>query len=283
MKWIEREERVQDDLSVAHARAVAAMLDLPPDAAADAPLPPLWHWFYFPAVARASELGEDGHPRRGGFLPPVALPRRMWAGGRVRFPGALHPGRPAERRSHIVAVEEKAGRSGPLVVVTIAHTILQDGAVATSEEQDLIYRGRAEATSSSAAERATTPEPGFTAEWEDAFTTDPVLLFRFSALTFNGHRIHYDLRYATEVEGYPGLVVHAPLTALALLRSAGRRTGRAPASFAYRAVAPVFCGEEVRIGGRAAGEDTEVWAARSDGRTIMRATVGWQRRERPGP
>jgi 3-methylfumaryl-CoA hydratase len=215
----------------------------------------------------------------------------MWAGGRVRFPGALRLGRPAERRSQVRAVEEKTGRSGRLVIVTVAHTILQDGAVATSEEQDLIYRERA-ATSSdaprpaeneaAAAENAgEAAEPAAAAEWEHAFTTDPVLLFRFSALTFNGHRIHYDLRYATEVEGYPGLVVHAPLTALALLDSACRRTGRAPASFAYRALAPVICGDEVVIGGRAAGDDTQVWAARSDGRTIMRATVGWQRGERP--
>jgi 3-methylfumaryl-CoA hydratase len=277
MTWLDREERVQDDVSVAHARAVAAMLDLPPDAVErDAPLPPLWHWFYFPALARASELGEDGHARRGGFLPPVPLPRRMWAGGRVRFTGAVRPGHPAERRSRVLAVEEKTGRSGRLVVVTIAHTVVQDGAVVTSEEQDLIYRERAAATSSHDRVAAASAPA---AEWEHSFTTDPVLLFRFSALTFNGHRIHYDLRYATEVESYPGLVVHAPLTALALLDSACRTTRGAPASFDYRAVSPVFCGEEVVIGGRAVGEDTEVWAARRDGSTIMRATVGWRTRE----
>ena len=122
------------------------------------PLPPLWHWLYFLPVHRASEIGPDGHAQRGGFLPPIALPRRMWAGGRVRFPGAVRLGRPAERRSHVVAVEEKAGRSGRLVIVTVAHTILQDGAVATSEEQDLIYRGSAAEPDRAAAEPASAEE-----------------------------------------------------------------------------------------------------------------------------
>jgi 3-methylfumaryl-CoA hydratase len=273
--WIGREERVRDDLCVDHARAVAAMLDSPPDGVeSDAELPPLWHWFFFPALARPSELGDDGHPRRGGFLPPIALPRRVWAGGRVLFNSVARIGRPAERHSRIRSIEDRMGRTGRLTVVTVEHRIRQHDEVVISEEQDVIYR---EAAGAASASGAATPEALPAAEWEARFTTDPVLLFRFSALTFNGHRIHYDWRYATAVEGYSDLVVHGPLTALTLLERACARTGRAPASFFYRAAAPVFCGEEVVVGGRSAADDEEdVWAAGPAGTPVMRATITWK-------
>lgn len=319
-RWIGREERVEGALDLSHARAVAAMFDDPPEAIAPGdPLPPLWHWFYFPPVVRASEVGPDGHPRRGGFLPPVPLPRRMWAGGRVHFHAPLPVGAPAARHSRILSVEEKRGRSGALVLVTVEHRIVHGGVAAVVEEQDLIYReapgedGGAGARAAPArdtsplvaatpgspapvtagmasppgrppgagggADPATVP-PGW--DWREAATTDPVLLFRFSALTFNGHRIHYDHPYTTRVEGYPGLVVHGPLSALLLLRSGCARGAATPASFTYRGKAPLFCGEPITLLGRRAPADEPggppgllLESRRPDGGTAMEARIAW--------
>jgi len=260
---------VEGALELSHARAVAAMFDDPPEGIAPGnPLPPLWHWFYFPAVVRASEVGPDGHPRRGGFLPPVPLPRRMWAGGRVHFHAPLPVGAPAQRHSRILSVEEKEGRSGALVLVTVEHRIVHEGVAAVVEEQDLIYReapsaapggSPAQGSSAQGAPAQGAPPQSSGAglgeapdgwDWQDRTTTDPVLLFRFSALTFNGHRIHYDHPYTTQVEGYPGLVVHGPLSALLLMRSGCAHMGEAPASFRYRGLSPLFCGDPIALVGR---------------------------------
>jgi 3-methylfumaryl-CoA hydratase len=305
-QWIGREERVEGVLDLAHARAVAAMFDEPPEGiSAGTPLPPLWHWFYFPAVVRASDVGPDGHPRRGGFLPPVPLPRRMWAGGRVHFHAPLPVGAPASRHSRILSVEEKSGRTGALVLVTVEHRILHEGVAAIVEEQDLIYReapptasqgeganggtpgatttpGRASAASALSGNPA--PEsPSLPAgwAWHDPATTDPVLLFRFSALTFNGHRIHYDHPYTTQVEGYPGLVVHGPLTALLLMRNGCARLGGRPASFSYRGKSPLFCGDPVTLVGRedepgVAGAAATLEALGPEFRTAMEGRITWK-------
>jgi 3-methylfumaryl-CoA hydratase len=270
--WLGREERTADRIDVSHARAIAAMLDESPDSVQEGtPLPPLWHWFYFRPLAPQSQLADDGHPHRGGFLPPVALPRRMWAGGRLCFPGFLRVEEEVERRSRILSVQEKEGRTGRLVVVTVQHEIAGVAGVAVSEEHDIVYRE----ASRPASVVDPQPEEAPAADWQERFRTDPVLLFRFSALTFNGHRIHYDHPYATQDEGYPGLVIHGPLIALHLLRSAAGRTGRPPAAFAYRAVSPLFCGEEVVVAGRNRQGQSEVRALGPRG-TAMRATVTWK-------
>lgn len=299
-RWIGREERVEGVLDLSHARAVAAMFDDPPEGITSGdPLPPLWHWFYFPAVVRASEVGPDGHARRGGFLPPVPLPRRMWAGGRVHFHAPLPVGAPAIRHSRILSVEEKKGRSGALVLVTVEHRILHEGAAAVVEEQDLIYRDAPTAAGGSPAQgSAAEGSPSLGSgdgeggapvsvpagwDWQDRTTTDPVLLFRFSALTFNGHRIHYDHPYTTQVEGYPGLVVHGPLSALLLMRSGCAHGGDAPASFRYRGVSPLFCGDPIALVGRreepeesGAPPATALELRGPRGRATMEGRITWQ-------
>ncbi len=197
-------------------------------------LPPLWHWMLFQDWVTPDRLGPDGHPRRGGFLPPVHdLPRRMWAGGRIGFLGPLHAGDTVRRRSTILSVEEKQGGSGRLVFVTVAHAIEGPRGPAIAEEQDIVYRGAEGAAAKPAGPAAPAP-PGAR---RGTVRPDPVLLFRYSALTGNGHRIHYDADYVRGVEGYPGLVVHGPLQAT---RLAGLLADRDIASFSFRGLRPAF-------------------------------------------
>jgi 3-methylfumaryl-CoA hydratase len=197
----------------------------------------------------------------------------MWAGGRLWFRQSLCIGEQAERRSEVISVEEKQGRTGALVFVTVRHVITGANGIALEEEQDLVYR---EAPRPDEPRRSTTA-PQQTAEWTEAFQPDSVILFQFSALTLNGHRIHYDLPYATQVEGYPALVVHGPLIALLLLDAALRRTGRTPATYSYRAVGPLYNEETFTIAGRATGEDTcEMWALDRNGMLGMKARVEWR-------
>lgn len=272
--WVGREESRAEVLSPFPAQAMAALLDREPEEFREGvPLPECWHWLYFKPVDRQSGLGPDGHALRGGFLPPVALPRRMWAGGRLRFLRPLTIGERAERRSRILSVEEKEGRTGPLVRVTVLHSVFGEHGLAAEEEQDLIYRD-APRPDAPRAEGQPLPDD---LEWREGFLPDAVVLFRFSALTFNGHRIHYDHPYATRVEGYPGLVVHGPLIALLLLEAAKRRTGRRPVAFDYRAVGPLFGDEPVTLAGRTrgSGTETEVWAAGPDASIATRALARW--------
>ncbi|HZY03098.1 MAG TPA: MaoC family dehydratase N-terminal domain-containing protein, partial [Anaeromyxobacteraceae bacterium] len=206
--WVGREERRVDLVSPSHLAAWNATLDRDDPFPGDGdPAPPGFHWALFPPLTRQSELGPDGHPRRGGFLPPVPLPRRMWAGSRLRFHRPLRVGERVEQRSVVAKVEEKTGRAGPLVFVTVRHLVAGSTGTALEEEQDLVYRGI----------RGPLPappvEPARPGAWRRRVVPDDVLLFRYSALTFNGHRIHYDRRYATAAEGYDGLVVHGPLIA----------------------------------------------------------------------
>ncbi len=292
--WLGREEAVADVLALGPARALAATLDR--DAGwvrAGAPLPPLWHWAYLHTPAPAARLGPDGHPQTDRFLPPVPLPRRMWAGGRLTFHHPLQLGEWARRVSTVARIEEKHGRSGRFFRVTVAHRILAGGGVAVEEEQVLAYReaaspGEREAAAApgkpqvaalpgeregAAGEPAAATSPEEPApDWSDVVRPTPVLLFRFSALTLNGHRIHYDQPYARS-EGYPALVVHAPLLALLLLDGAERRLGRGPATFEYRALAPLFEGEAIRIEGRAEEDGAAVWARGEDGRVAMTGRV----------
>lgn len=270
-EWVGRTREIKDEVTLARARGMLALLDRDPGELGWGDfLPRGWHWLYFNPTVPRSELGPDGHPARGRFLPPVELPRRMWAGGRLRFVGDLSIGQRAERRSRILSVEEKTGRSGRLTFVTVGHRIGVAGTPALEEEQDLVYREER-----SPGEGFRGPPPPEEAEWSEPVAADAVTLFRFSALTFNGHRIHYDHPYATEVEGYPGTVVHGPLLALLLLDAGSRRSGRPPLRFAYRAMSPLFCDETFVLAGRASEEEgvTELWAAHPQRGTAMRATL----------
>jgi 3-methylfumaryl-CoA hydratase len=269
--WVGRTEVQIDTLGPGPARALAATLDQDPDDfGLRAELPPLWLWLYFLPVVRASGVGPDGHPKRGGFLPPITLPRRMWAGSRCSFYAPARIGDELTKVSTIAKVSSKTGRSGEMVFVTVRHAYSRGGAELMGEEQDIVYMPIPEVFS--------TPEPtpvGACA-WRERVAMDPVLLFRFSALTFNGHRIHYDRTYAMETEKYPGLVVHGPLQAILLMEAARRwQPGKQAASFSFRGLRPLFdfdaasvCGRRSESGGldlfTANGEDAACMQARLD-------------------
>ncbi|MBL8331901.1 MAG: MaoC family dehydratase N-terminal domain-containing protein [Rubrivivax sp.] len=268
--WTGRSETRSDLVTAAAQAAMSATLDRddPPPQAGDA-VPPLWHWLYFMPLVRASEIGDDGHPRRGGFLPPVPLPRRMWAGGRLRFEQPLRVGETATRESTILGVDGKTGRSGSLVFVTVQHAYRGAAGLALTEEHDIVYR---DAPQPGASAPAVQPAPGG-AEFEREIVPDPVLLFRYSALTFNGHRIHYDRSYVTGVEGYPGLIVHGPLIATLLLDLLRRQRPDARVRrFEFRAVRPVFDIHRFHVCGRSAGADAvDLWTRDHEGALTMTA------------
>jgi 3-methylfumaryl-CoA hydratase len=244
--WIGRSETVDDFLAPWPAKALIATLDeRDPEPRMGDPVPPLWHWLYFLETAPASALGSDGHGERGGFLPPIELPRRMWAGSRFRFEGEpLRLGDTARRVSTLKSIEPKTGSSGSMVFVTVQHTLSGPKGVALLEEHDIVYREAAKP-----GEKARAPKPAPTASSaQRTLVPDPVLLFRFSALTFNGHRIHYDQPYVTGAEGYPGLIVHGPLMGLLQIELARRAaTGRTPRTFEFRALSPVFAGSPMTV------------------------------------
>jgi len=267
--WIGRSETVRDVVTPGPVRMLAATLDRP---AGELPgeLPPLWHWLYFLAAARQSELGADGHPQRGGFLPPVPLPRRMWAGGRFEFLASLRIGDEIQRTSTIEDVDVKSGRTGPLCFVRVRHDIGNAQGLALREFHDIVYRGEAVAGAA-----ALKYEAAPAASVCQRIEPDDVLLFRYSALTFNGHRIHYDRRYVTEVEGYPGLVVHGPLMATLLAQLARREfPGRRPSSFVFRALKPVFDLHPFEVCGRPSGPDAmDLWIRDFEGHKAMSARM----------
>jgi 3-methylfumaryl-CoA hydratase len=267
-QWVGRTEVKDDLIQPAMAAALAATLDREAPAAE---LPPLWHWIYFWTVAPASEVGADGHPQRGGFLPPVPLPRRMWAGGRLTFTAPLAIGQAATRTSRILDVEAKAGASGQLAFVTVRHEIAQNGRIAVTEEHDIVYRDLPQPGAAAPAGKAAPEE----AAWSREIVPDPVLLFRYSALTFNGHRIHYDRSYVTGVEGYPGLIVHGPLIATLLVDLLHReRPDARLRAFAFRAVRPTFAGNAFAVCAQP-GQNGEValWAKDHEGYLTMQATA----------
>jgi 3-methylfumaryl-CoA hydratase len=243
-EYVGRSETRADTVWPLLLRGLAATLDVAEPAGGV--LPPLWHWMLFQDWVPASGLGPDGHPLRGGFLPPVHdLPRRMWAGGRVVFAAPLHAGDAVTRTSTILSVQEKAGGSGRLVFVTVKHEIAGPAGLAITEEHDIVYRG-----TEGEAVKAAPPAAGLPA---GAFTSTvlpgPVLLFRYSALTGNGHRIHYDLDYVTREEGYPGLIVHGPLQATWLAGLACARSGGLLRRFSFRGRRPAFHGNRMTLAG----------------------------------
>jgi len=243
--WIGRTETIEDQASAGQMAGLAALLDhvLPPWRPGE--VPPLGHWLYFLARARQSEIDADGHPRRGAFLPPVELPRRMWAGSRVAFRTSIEIGAAMTRRSTILDVRAKTGASGEMVFVTVRHEIATAKGTVLTEEQDIVFR---EAPRSPRTLRAVgeTPVPNAQpavapGEFVRRVTPDPTQLFRFSALTFNAHRIHYDRDYCKNVEGYPGLVVQGPFTAMLLMDHFLRaRPGAEVERFVYRAQRPLY-------------------------------------------
>jgi 3-methylfumaryl-CoA hydratase len=273
--WLGRTETATDVVTATPYAALSATLDRPATRPPDGtPLPPLWHWLYFLPLYRQSEVGPDGHAQRGEFLPPVPLPRRMWAGSEFEFRHPLRIGDRVSRASTIVGITEKSGRSGSLVFVKVRHELRRsdEAAVAIAETHDIVYR---EAARPGAIGPAANSAQGG-AVWERKVVPDAVLLFRYSALTFNGHRIHYDRRYVTEVEAYPGLIVHGPLLAtllLDLLRE--HRADAAVARFSFRASSPLFDTEPFFLCGQPAddGKSVRLWAKNDRGGLAMDATA----------
>lgn len=262
---------VESELSVEHARRQAATLDADVRIDLETPLPLLWHWAFFAPAVPTTRLGHDGHPTLRSDGPTAGLPRRMWAGGRVSLDGTLLAGVPATRRSAVARAERKSGRSGDLLLVTVEHEITQRDRVVLNEVQQLIYRDAGTVTRyPEGDEMATAPEGG----WADVVVMDPVRLFRFSALTFNSHRIHYDRTYANVEEGYPDLVVHGPLTALLLAESCRRRSYHAR-SFEFRASAPLFAGSPFTLSGEPSEGHVALNAVRTDGAVAMSAGAAW--------
>ena len=273
--WVGKTETLVDDITAVPLRGLAATLDqddLP--AESGAPVPPLWHWLYFLQQPVRSEIGPDGHARRGGFLPPVPLPRRMWAGGRLQWVHGNFPvvGDTVKRVSRIESVTRKSGRSGDLVFVLVKHEISNARGLALTEEHDIVYRANPRPE-----DPVPPPQPAAkNATWTETVVPDEVLLFRYSALTFNSHRIHYDRKYVTEVEGYPGLIVHGPLIAtllLELLRS--ELPGARVSGFEFRAVRPVFDMWSFKLHGKpsADGKIVQLWTEDHEGLLTMQATA----------
>jgi 3-methylfumaryl-CoA hydratase len=277
--WQGRSETLEDLITPAPLRALSATLDrddaLP---IAGTELPPLWHWLFFLPHHRQSEIGPDGHAKRGGFLPPVPLPRRMWAGGRLQWHAPLKVGDAVKRVSTIQSVTHKSGRTGDLLFVLVKHEVFNSHGLCLTEEHDIVYRPAAQATDPVPAPIAASSlaEPGDM--WTRDVVPDDVLLFRYSALTFNGHRIHYDRKYVTQVEGYPGLIVHGPLIATWLVDLVRRHTDRSIRRFEFKALRPTFeCADQrhVRVSGQlqADGQHVRLWAQDHEGWLTMQATA----------
>jgi len=261
MSAIGRQQHFTDRMDPARAEALAALLGLPPPGSE---LPPFFHQAYFWEALPMTALGRDGHPARGPFIPDLGLPRRMWAGGRLTFHAPLNTGEPAEKTTTITAVQDKTGHTGRLAFLTLRHEIRQRGALAVTEEQDLVYR---EEHDPAAPPPRVTKAPDDSAPRRHGF--DPVLLFRYSALTHNGHRIHYDAAYATGTEGYGGIVAHGPLLAqLMMLRAA--EDGQL-ARFSFRAVRPLLASERATI----CRNGEALWVRNDAGALNMTAEATW--------
>nr|WP_321981239.1 MaoC family dehydratase N-terminal domain-containing protein [uncultured Cohaesibacter sp.] len=272
-EWIGKSKTHEDDISSFPANALAATLNRDdPEYSVGSALPPLWHWLYFLPIFKLSDAGYDGHKALGGFLPPVPLPRRMWAGSRVTFLGPMSIGRRLRKVSTIKSVRAKKGRSGQLVFVTVGHRVFDGEDLGIDEEHDIVYREKA-------APGAVPPPPPVAPEgcaFSREIKPDPVLLFRYSALTFNGHRIHYDHPFCVGSEGYKGLVVHGPLIATLLLDLLRRELPEAVVRrFEFQAVSTIYDSETFSLHGKpeAGGKSFKLWAKREDGALAMEATA----------
>jgi 3-methylfumaryl-CoA hydratase len=273
-QWIGRSTEASDTVTAQLVKGLRATLFMeigepkPGDAA-----PFTAHWCLAQPVYPMSELGPDGHPTRGGLLPPVPLPRRMWAGGELEFIDSLRVGDQATRTSRIADVTMKTGSTGALCFVAVEHLITTPRGPAIRERQDIVYRDMSTAPASAPAKPATPPPE---AQHRESHMADAVLLFRYSALTFNGHRIHYDRDYVTRVEGYPGLVFHGPMQAALLVEFAAKlHGGKAPTKFSYRGMQPLFEGSEFSVNAKDTGAGLELWTANSAGQPTMKGTATW--------
>ncbi|WP_200844944.1 MULTISPECIES: MaoC family dehydratase N-terminal domain-containing protein [unclassified Novosphingobium] len=266
-EWIGRSQAVTDILNPARSNALDVALGGEGTLDVGDPMPLLDHWLHFWDVKPPAGLGADGHPAKGGFLPPVALPRRMWAGGRLTFHKQLLLGQRVTRTSTITAVTEKTGRSGTLVFVTVRHDLDAGSGIAVSEEQDLVYRDPAPGVLPMP---VAVPAPS--APWLERVEPDTVLLFRYSALTMNGHRIHYDRPYAMGEESYPALVVHGPLQAALLIRLAAKNLGKPIGGFEFRGQQPAFDGVPLHVCGEPDADGAQLWTQQGDARNMV-ATV----------
>jgi 3-methylfumaryl-CoA hydratase len=273
-QWIGRSSEVSDIVTAQLVKGLRATLFMeigapkPGDA-----VPFTTHWCLAQPVFPMSELGPDGHPARGGFLPPVPLPRRMWAGGELELFEPLRVGDEVTRTSRIADVTMKSGSTGPLCFVSVDHLITTPRGTALRERQDIVYRDMS-ATQPAASAKPPALPPA--AQHRESHMADAVLLFRYSALTFNGHRIHYDRDYVTRVEGYPGLVFHGPMQAALLVEFAAKlHGGAAPKKFSYRGVQPLFEGSEFSVNANDTGTGMELWTANSAGQPTMKATAVW--------
>jgi len=270
--WIGRTETRVECATPVPIAALAATLDRDDPAPSDGtPVPPLWHWTYFVSLTRQSEIGPDGHAKRGGFLPPVPLPRRMWAGGEITFLEPLRVGDEVTRSSTIADVTLKTGSTGALCFVSVDHVISTARGVAIRERQDIVYRDNPTPTAAPA--KPVAPPPA--ARHRETHFADAVLLFRYSALTFNGHRIHYDRDYVIKVEGYPGLIFHGPMQAALLVEFAAKLRGSAPNTFSYRGVQPLFDGAEFSVNANDTANGLELWTANADGTPTLKGTATW--------
>ncbi len=271
-QWIGRTQEATDTVTAQLVKGLRATLfqEIGEPRTGDA-APFTVHWCLAQPVFPMSMLGPDGHPTRGGFLPPVPLPRRMWAGGEIEFLDPLRVGDESTRTSRIADVTVKTGSTGQLCFVSVEHTVTSPRGVAIRERQDIVYRDMG---SAQAAAKAPPPPP--VAQHRETHVSDPVLLFRYSALTFNGHRIHYDRDYVTKVEGYPGLIFHGPLQAAFIVEMAAKlRGGRPPKKFTYRGVQPLFEGSEFSVNANDNGDAMELWTANDAGQTTMKGTAAW--------
>jgi 3-methylfumaryl-CoA hydratase len=273
-EWIGRTTEASDIVTAQLVKGLRATLfqeigePKPGDAA-----PFTVHWCLAQPVFPMSMLSQDGHPTRGGFLPPVPLPRRMWAGGELEFVSALRVGDEAKRSSRIAEITMKTGSTGILCFVSVEHVVTTTRGVAIRERQDIVYRDI-----SSAPQAASTkpPPPPPVAKHRESHMADPVLLFRYSALTFNGHRIHYDRDYVTKVEGYPGLIFHGPLQASFIVEMAAKlHGGQPPKKISYRGLQPLFEGSEFSINANETDSGMEIWTANSAGQPTMKGTATW--------
>jgi 3-methylfumaryl-CoA hydratase len=268
--WIGHRQSADQFIDPFPARALAGLLDRPHAPSSGDALPLPWHWLYFLDTPSRAGTGTDGHPQRGGFLPPVPLPRRMWAAGKLQVLAPLVIGQPASKVSTVRGVDLKEGKMGPLVFVTVGHELHQDGRVCLLEEQNLVYR---EAPSAPAPLPPGEP-PATAGEWSGEVTPDPALLFRFSALTYNGHRIHYDRDYATREEFYPALVVHGPLLATLLLDFLARaRPAAAVTRFEFRALRPAFDTDPICLRGQPEDFGASLWTVDPSGAVGMKASA----------
>jgi len=264
--WVGKSEERRDTIDPARSNALTAALGVQTAFGPGDTMPLLHHFLNFWDVRTPADLGTDGHPAKGGFLPPVPLPRRMWAGGRLTFHQPLHFAEQVTKVSTIKSVTAKSGKSGDLVFVTVEHALSGESGLAVTEEQDLVYRGAA-APGSIVAPEGEGPEPQ--CDWHRTIFPDNVLLFRYSALTMNGHRIHYDLPYAQGEEAYPALVVHGPLMATCLVTMAQRELGGKLNTFSFRGQSPAFAGRTLHVCGRRTDEGAEVWTEQGGGKCMV--------------